>query len=222
MDKDRKEMHNLKRQQEASQVRESRIVTAYVKFKHPEIYAKAKDVYTKLDTLYPQKKDLRRTYEFQTFITGTKDNKYKRYKRKSQDESLDNMCLELSDNMLLKIPLMDKSAVPAVAPAVVPVVVPTVDAVVAPAVAPAVVPVVVPTVAPAVDAVVAPTVVPPVAPAVDALPMFPDDMNALPMLPDDMIDEIVRSLSQDPDITTFFDDIFDETPLESELTALGF
>ena len=210
-------MHNIRRQQESSRVRESRIITEYVQFKHPGIYAKAKALYTKLDMLYPGKKDLRRTYEFQSFISGSKENKYK-YSRKSQHEISDNMLL---DNMLLEIQLMDKSAVPAVVPAVpavvpaVPAVVPTVPAVV-PAV-PAVVPTV-PAVVPAVPAVV-PAVPPPAVPAV----IIEDVEITLPVVPDEIIDEIIKSLSQDPDINSFFDDIVidGETPLEMELAALG-
>ena len=169
-------MNNIRRQNEVSRVRVNRIITEYVQFKHPEIYAKAKEFYTKLDTLYPRKKDLRRTYEFQSFITGSKDNKYK-YTRKSQDE--------ISDNMLLEIQLMDKSAVPTVAPAVVP--------------------------------TVAPAVVPTVVPAVGA-------EITLPVVADEIIDEIIKSLSQDPDVSTCFDEILTdgETPLEMELTASGF
>ena len=177
-------MHNIRRRNETSRVRESRIINGYVLFKHPGIYAKAKDFYAKLDALYPAKKDLRKTYEYQAFITGLKDNKYK-YERRSQDERLDTMVLE--------IPLLDKADIPTVVPDVAPAI-PTVVPDVAPAI-----PTVVPDVAPAI-----PTVVSDVAPAiptvVPAIPTVVPDIGAeitLPVLPDEIINEIINDLSQD-------------------------
>ena len=213
-------MHNIRRQKEACRVRLNRVISEYVEIKHPEIYAEAKKVYTKLDTLYPMKKDLRKTYEFCLFTSGLKDNKYK-YTRKLQDDDMvglkDNKYTrKLQDDMVLEIPLMDMSAVSTVVPAVVPTIAPAV----APAI-PTVVPAVVPTVAPA----VAPAI-PAVAPAVVADEIIPDVGGevTLPVVADEIIDEIIMNLRQDPDIGTFFDEILTdgETPLEEELTALGF
>ena len=107
-------MHNMRRRKEASRVRMNRVISGYVETKHPDIFAKAKAFYTKLDQIYPNKKDLRKTYEYCIFETGSKDNKY-RYQRNFQ---------EISDNMVLEIELMHTSATPTVAadspPAVIP------------------------------------------------------------------------------------------------------
>ena len=95
-------LHKLRRQQEASQVRVDRVVTGYFHHKHPEIYEKAMELYTELNTLYPQKKDLRRTYEYQNFVTGSTTNKY-RYSRRSHNSGNTR---NITDNMVLQIPLM--------------------------------------------------------------------------------------------------------------------
>ena len=178
-------MHNLRRQKEVSRVRMNRIINGYIEIKHPEIYEEAKAFYSKLNMLYPKKKDLRKTYEYSLFATGSRDNKYK-YNRASQEE--------ISDKMVLEIPLMDMSGVPTVPPTVIPAIAADI-----------------PTDAPAIPTV-APTVIP--------------DIGAeltLPVVPDNIIDGIITELRQDPEICNFFDDILnDETPLESELTALGF
>ena len=118
-------MHNVRRQKEAFRVRENRIIAGYVQFKHPGIYNEAKAFYTKLSNLYPEKKDLRKTYEYQTFTTGLESTKYK-YSRRSRRQHQ-----EITDNMILQIQLMDKSAVPPTVPPAVP---PAVPAVVPPAV----------------------------------------------------------------------------------------
>ena len=131
-------MHNMRRRKETSRIRMNRVINGYVEIKHPDIFAKAKTFYTRLDQLYPNKKDLRKTYEYCVFETGSKENKYK-YQRNLQG---------ISDNMVLEIELMDTSATPTVAadspPAVIP---PTVippaaipPAVIPPAIAPTVIP----------------------------------------------------------------------------------
>ena len=217
----------MRRQKEASRVRVNRIIADYVEMRYPNIYEEAKMLYTKLDMLYPGKKDLRKTYEFCLLATGSSDNKY-RYMRKTQDA--------VSDKMVLEIPLMHTSTIPTVVPDI-PTVAPTIPTVVPdiPTVAPTIPTVVpdIPTVAPTIPTVVpdiptvAPTIptvvpdIPTVAPAV--IPDIGAEIT-LPMVPDKIIDEIIMELRQDPEVCNFFDDILvdGETPLESELTALGF
>ena len=212
-------MHNLRRQNEASRVRMDRIISGYIKIKYPKAYEEAKAFYTRLDMLYPNKKDLRKTYEYSLFATGSEDNKYK-YNRSRQEG--------ISDKMVLEIPLMDTSDIPTVIPADIPTVAPAVIPADIPTVAPAVIPADIPTVAPAVIPADIPTVAPAVIPAdiPTVAPAVIPDIGAeltLPVLPDKIIDEIIAELSQDPEICNFFDDILnDEAPLESELMALGF
>ena len=225
-------MHNVRRRQEASRVRENRIITEYVQIKHPGIYKNAKALYTRLDNLYPEKKDLRRTYEYQAFMTGLEPKKYK-YSRQQHRA--------INDNMLLQIELMDNPAdVPAV-PAVVPADVPAVVPPVVPADVPAVPPVVSADV-PAVSAIPDVTiedaeitlpavsdeivdeiirglrhVVPADVPAVSAIPdvTIEDAEITLPAVSDEIVDEIIRELRQDPDLNSIFDniDIEDEREL---------
>ena len=192
-------MHNVRRRQEVQRVMENRVITEYVQFKHPRIYEKAKAFYTELKALYPQKKDVRRTYEFQTFITGVESKKYKYSNR------LHRQHMEITDNMVLNIQLMDNFPVPAVVPPAVPAVVPPA----VPAVVPPAVPAVVPPAVPAVPTTVSP---------MDTI--IEDTEITLPVVSDDIIDEIIEGLRQDPDINSIFDDIDieDPTPLERELS----
>ena len=202
-------MHNARRQQEVGNIRMNRIITEYVRSKHPEVYDEAKAVYTKLDMLYPTKKDLRKTYEFCVYTTGSKDNKYK-YSRKLHHQ--------VSDNFVLEIPLMDTSDAPTVASDIPPAVIPPAD------IPPAVIP---PAVIPPAD--IPPAVIPPavIPPAVIPPAVIPPDVGAevtLPFLSNEIIDEIIEDLRNDPEINTFFDQILTtgETPLEEELATLGF
>ena len=194
-------MHNIRRQREAHRVRMERIITGYIETRYPNIYEEAKKVYTKLDMLYPTKKDLRKTYEFCVCTSGSTDNKYK-YMRKTQDA--------VSGKMLLEIPLMSTSTVPAVSAQTV---VPNAPAVSAQ------------TVVPNAPTVSAPTVVPINAPTVSA-PTVPDigAEITLPFLDNEIVDEIIGDLRMDPEICTFFDNILTdgETPLETELSTSGF
>ena len=212
-------MHNVRRQTEASRVRMNRVLTGYVHVKHPVIYTKAKEFYERLDALYPEKKDLRKTYEYHEFLTGLTNNKY-RYERRSEESFSDTTVLDrseesFSDTMVLEIPLMCKSTIPVDVPDAVPdiggeIVVP--DAVSS-------IPVVVPDIG---GEIVVPD-------AVSSIPVVVPDIGGeitLPVLADEVINEIIADLSRDPDIAGFLDDILtdddNETLLERELTALGF
>ena len=248
-------MHNIRRQKEVSRVRMNRIINGYIEIKHPEIYQKAKAFYTRLDMLYPKKKDLRKTYEYSLFTTGSKDNKYK-YNRASQEEFSDKMVLEIplmstipavadiptdAPTIVADIPTDAPTIVPTVA-ADIPTVVPTVAADIptdaptivadiptdAPTIVPTVaadIPTVVPTVAADIPTVV-PTVVADIPTDAPAIQTVIPDIGAkitLPVIPDEIIDDIITELRLDPEICNIFDDILnDETPLESELMALGF
>ena len=72
------ERKNIWRREETQRVREERIITGYFKYIHPEIYSEAKDFFNQLNELYPGKKDLRRTNEFEWLKSGT-DKKLKKF-----------------------------------------------------------------------------------------------------------------------------------------------
>ena len=184
--------NNARRQQEVCNIRMNRIITEYVRSKHPEVYNEAKAVYTKLDMLYPTKKDLRKTYEFCVYTTGSKDNKY-RYSRKLHHQ--------VSDNFVLEIPLMhmsDAPATPTVASDIPPAVIP--PAVIPPAVIP--------------PAVIPPVVIPPDVGAEVTLPFLSNEI--IDEIIEDLRNDPEINTFFDEILTT------GQTPLEEELGTLGF
>ena len=59
-----KESRLIWRRAQAARAREERIITGYIKAKHPEIYGEATDFYNQLNKRYPHKCDLRKVPEF--------------------------------------------------------------------------------------------------------------------------------------------------------------
>ena len=105
----------MTRRAEAQRVREERIVSGYIKYKHPEMFQQAMEFYQYLDKLYPQKKDLRRTNEYQ-MIKDSNSRKIRKYycqkasvPGETPHEITDKTPHEITDNLVLRIPLMDSS-----------------------------------------------------------------------------------------------------------------
>ena len=94
---------NRWRRQEFVKVRQQRVITGYVEKKYPEVYKEATEFYNFLNDKYPDKKDLRRTNEYEWLKTGisgeTTKKFYKRNKRTTTAK-------EHGDGMQLVIPLM--------------------------------------------------------------------------------------------------------------------
>ena len=105
---------NINRRAETLRVREERIISGYVNYQHPEIYKQAKEFYEHLDVLYPYKKDLRRTNEYEMLkdVQSRKMRKYYTRKTVKPKEITDtrkaNKPKEITDNMVLRIPLMNE------------------------------------------------------------------------------------------------------------------
>ena len=159
-------MHKVRRRQEAIRVRQNRVIVTYIQHKHSKIYQEAMAFYDKLNALYPQKTDLRRTYEFQAFVTGAEVNKYKPLGMAQRQH------VGITDNMVLNIQLMDNSTVPAVPTAVPPadpLTVPTAVPTAVPPADPLTVPTAVPTAVPPADPLTVPTAVPTAVPPADPL-----------------------------------------------------
>ena len=94
---------NIYRREETEKVRIERVVTGYVKYRHPEIYEEAYSFYNHLNELYPNKKDLRRSNEFELLKRGSFETMKKYYPRKTT--------VRRTDNMILNIELMSKTTV---------------------------------------------------------------------------------------------------------------
>ena len=104
---DRSERKRLTRKNLSLKARLDRFISGYIEVKHPQTYNEAKEYYEKLDSVYPNKRDLCKTVEFLYATTGvTSFTEYYRQKRldkgKKQTEKK-----SIVDNMVLRIPLFD-------------------------------------------------------------------------------------------------------------------
>ena len=109
MDNKRK---NRWRKQESERIRQQRVINGYIERKYPEIYGEAVDFYKFLDEKYPQKKDLRRTNEYEwlkTGISGQTTKKFYARKENTTRTTTTTTTTVVNDQMELVIPLMTKS-----------------------------------------------------------------------------------------------------------------
>ena len=100
----RKEQRQIWRRARASEVRQERLITEYIRTKHPVVYNEAATVYNQLNEKYPEKPDLRKTKEFNMILSGiSTSSKYPR-------DVFPNITLNVQptfvDNMQLRIPLL--------------------------------------------------------------------------------------------------------------------
>ena len=101
---------NIYRRNASANVRTERIITGYVKYRHPEIYEEAYSFYNHLNELYPEKKDLRRCNEYEWLKNGTEETMRKFYQRK-KERTKRTKRTKRNDNMVLNIELMSKTPV---------------------------------------------------------------------------------------------------------------
>ena len=105
---DKMEQKNIWRRLESARVRENRIITGYIQHMHPEVYREAADFYAELNELYPNKKDLRKTNEYEWIKTGSGTKQKKFYTRRKQYQKKKKDSHRITDNMNLCIPLMNR------------------------------------------------------------------------------------------------------------------
>ena len=186
---------NFWRREETARVRESRIITGYVKYKYPEVFSEAKEFYDELNELYPNKKDLRRTNEFEWLKTGTGTKQRKFYERKRKDQKKKK---DVTDNMVLRIPLLNQQESATRTAEIVQETAAETGTAEMPQET---------TAGPGTEETEIPVVIEP-------------QEVTLPPISDEIIEDIMNGLREDPDIQNIFDylDIeFDDCPLESEL-----
>ena len=101
---------NRWRRQEAERVRQNRVTQGYIEKKYPEIHKEALDFYQFLNEKYPEKKDLRRTNEFEWVKTGISGQTCKRYytRKEKKTTTTTTTTTIVNDRMELIIPLMRK------------------------------------------------------------------------------------------------------------------
>ena len=191
------ERKNIWRREETQRVREERIITGYIKYRHPEIYSEGKDFFNQLNELYPKKKDLRRTNEFEWLKLGTDKKLKKFYPRQRKNQKKKN---KINDNMVLHIPLLAEHEIPqetAVGS----------EATQETAVGS--------------EATQETAVGSKATQETSATQEIPIELQevTLPFIRDDIIEDIMTGLRQDPDIQSIFDefDFSDDCRLEDEL-----
>ena len=91
------------RRNEAEKTRKDRVVCEYIRIRHPNIYLEAENVYNQLKQLYPEKKDLRKSNEFEEISKHGLDIPIKKYYIRKIKPSVPK------DGMVLTIPLMSRN-----------------------------------------------------------------------------------------------------------------
>ena len=107
MDIDRLKQKRASRHARAIQKRHDRVITQYMKAKHPKLCEEAEELYVQLNKKYPEKRDLTKTSEFLTATTNysTFTDLYRhRYKMKKINQK-EKHTPETTE-MVLQIPLM--------------------------------------------------------------------------------------------------------------------
>ena len=173
---------NIYRREETQRVRVDRIISGYVKYRHPDVFNEAKEYYEWLNTRYPEKKDLRRCNEFEMLKHGTDSPVRKYYMKNKKPHATVSQKSNPADTMVLQIPLMTEGDIANKT-------IQTDEITV-------------------VESSQPETVVGTPIPAVSH--------TELPPVSDEILEGIIRGLREDPDLSTFFEDIdfqFDDCPL---------
>ena len=102
-----KETRAIWRRAKAASAREDRIISGYVREKYKKIYGEAAAFYNQLNAKYPDKIDLRKVKEYKALSHLT----VKEPKRKYPDINV-NRTRSFSDNLQLRIPLLQTEATP--------------------------------------------------------------------------------------------------------------
>ena len=97
------ETEKLLRRADIKRKRVERVVSGYLCYMHPEIYAEALEYYNRLDAIHPNKKDLRKTPQFLALQHLTTHHKpVEKTKVQQVTEKI------LRDSFVLEIPLMKR------------------------------------------------------------------------------------------------------------------
>ena len=91
--------------------RQDRLISGYVKFKYPEVYAEALACYQSLDALYPNKRDLSKTIEYIQLTTGAVSYTQYYNDRKAQKKQQEKPSKTTTTDMALRIELLSPETV---------------------------------------------------------------------------------------------------------------
>ena len=207
------ERKNIWRRLESARVRENRIITGYIQHMHPEVYREAADFYGELNELYPNKKDLRKTNEYEWIKTGSGTKQKKFYTRRKQYQKKKKDSHRITDNMRLCIPLMNRVETATETPETATGTVETAET--------------------ATETPETTTETP--TETVETATETPIDMSmdeeihvviepaefTFPVVSDEMLEDVIKGLREDPDLDQIFDELDiefeEESPLEREL-----
>ena len=188
---------NIYRREESRRVRAERVITGYVQHQYPEIYKQANDFYEHLNTIYPDKKDLRKCNEYEMLKHEKARKMRKFYKRKTKTTK---------DTMVLRIPLMDEATVETTirSDEITSAAETTIWSDEIPATAETTIR------SDEIPATVETTI------RSDEIPATVETTTDLAPISDQELNQIIEGLREDPDLTNIFDDIefeFDDCPL---------
>ena len=112
MGKDKQKMEknkqkNTTRRLLTSTDKHDRFISTYVQEKYPDIYTEANSFYTRLDQMYPGKRDLRKTAEFLHTTQGVKSMYQHYYRNKCNKKKTYS-----PDTMQLRIQFLDQNEIP--------------------------------------------------------------------------------------------------------------
>ena len=110
---DRVERKKHTRRQLSKKIRHDRLISQYVHFKYPEVYAEANNYYNQLEAKHPNKRDLCKTLEFIQLTTGagTYSEFYHHKRQKNKKGETTKKQHTFPDKMVLEIPLIDSNTV---------------------------------------------------------------------------------------------------------------
>ena len=193
------------RRAQAARVREDRIITAYLKAKHPGIYNDAASFYNELNQKYPNKHDLRKVKEFKELLTWNPLEPQGEH----MEKRFPNIPVQptFTDRFQLRIPLLQVQSTVQLPPVEDNVPATQVQSTVQ--------------LPPVEDNVpVTPVQLPQATPVQSPPPAIEkEDLVHITEMGDDMLNKIVCDLQNDPFIHDFFDnmEINELSPLEAEL-----
>ena len=107
---DTKEKKKTARKTLSARAKHDRFITSYLQVKYPKEYEEAEEYYKQLSVLYPGKRDLTKTTEFLYLATGYRSYvQYYRSRIHTKKTKKIKEKTDISDNMVLEIPLMSSN-----------------------------------------------------------------------------------------------------------------
>ena len=111
MSVEKRAKRKIQRKHEAEKFQKDRLICDYIRIRHPDIYREAENVYDHLRQAYPEKKDLRKSNEYEAISKQGLNMPIKKYYARKTKQYVPKRQSDPKDNMLLTIPLMSTNDV---------------------------------------------------------------------------------------------------------------